>query len=51
VPRYLVVVFPAFLAFGVLLERRPRLQLPWLAASGSLMAMEAALYGAGRFIG
>lgn len=51
VPRYLVVLFPVYFAFAKLLEQRPALQRPWLAISGSLMAIEAALYGAGRFIG
>jgi hypothetical protein len=51
VPRYLVVIFPAYFAFARLLELRPGLLRPWLAVSGSMMAIEAALYGAGRFIG
>jgi Dolichyl-phosphate-mannose-protein mannosyltransferase len=50
-PRYLVAVFPAYFAFARLLEQRPGLQRPWLAVSGSMMAIESALYGAGKFIG
>lgn len=51
VPRYLVVVFPCFLAFGDLLARHERLQIPWMALSATLLTVEAALYGSNHFIG
>ena len=51
VPRYLVVDFACFYAFGALLARYDRLQIAWFALSATLLTVEAALYGAGRFIG
>lgn len=51
VPRYLVVVFPCFIAFGAFLVRYDRWQIPWMALSATLLTVEAALYGSGRFIG
>ena len=51
VPRYLVVVFPCFIAFGALLARYERLQMPWIALSATMLTVEAALFGANHFIG
>lgn len=50
-PRYLLVVFPAFLAFGAFLARFERAQLPWFSLSAALLVVESALYGAHHFIG
>lgn len=51
VPRYLLADFACFFAFGAFLARYDRLQIPWTALSAMLMTVEAALYGAGHFIG
>ncbi len=51
VPRYLVVDFACFIAFGAFLARHDRLQLPWMALSATLLTVEAALYGSNHFIG
>jgi hypothetical protein len=51
VPRYLVVDFACFIAFGAFLIRYDKLQIPWFAVSATLLTVEAALYGSGHFIG
>lgn len=51
VPRYVAVVFPCYFAFATLLGRRRNLQFTWLLLSATSMVVNAALYGAWRFLG
>jgi hypothetical protein len=51
VPRYVAVIFPCYFAFATLLGRRRNLQLTWLLLSATSMVVNAALYGAWRFLG
>ncbi len=51
VPRYVAVIFPCYFAFATLLARRRNLQVTWLLVSASSMVVNAALYGAWRFLG
>jgi hypothetical protein len=51
VPRYVAVIFPCYLAFATLLAARRNLQVTWLLVSASAMVVNAALYGAWRFLG
>jgi hypothetical protein len=51
VPRYVAVIFPCYFAFATLLGRRRNLQLTWLLISATSMVVNAALYGAWRFLG
>jgi hypothetical protein len=51
VPRYVAVIFPIYFAFATLLGRRRNLQLTWLLISATSMVVNAALYGAWRFLG
>ena len=51
VPRYLVVDFVCFFAFGAVLARYDWLRTPWIALSATLLTVEAALYGSNHFIG
>jgi hypothetical protein len=51
VPRYVAVIFPCYFAFATLLARRRNLQLTWLLVSAASMVVNAALFGAWRFLG
>jgi hypothetical protein len=51
VPRYVAVIFPCYFAFATLLGRRRNLQITWLLISATSMVVNAALYGAWRFLG
>jgi hypothetical protein len=51
VPRYVAVIFPCYFAFATLLAPRRNLQVTWLLVSASAMVVNAALYGAWRFLG
>jgi hypothetical protein len=51
VPRYVAVIFPCYFAFATLLGRRRNLQYTWLLVSASSLVINAALYGAWRFLG
>jgi hypothetical protein len=51
VPRYVAVVFPCYFAFAALLGPRRNLQATWLLLSATSMVVNAALYGAWRFLG
>jgi hypothetical protein len=51
VPRYVAVIFPCYFAFATLLGRRRNLQITWLLLSATSMVVNAALYGAWRFLG
>ena len=51
VPRYVAVVFPCYFAFATLLAPRRNLQAAWLLLSATSLVMDAALYGAWRFLG
>jgi hypothetical protein len=51
VPRVVSVIFPCYFAFATWLLPRRNLQFAWLIISASAMVVNAALYGAWRFIG
>ena len=51
VPRVVSVIFPCYFAFATFLGPRRNLQLAWLILSATAMVVNAALYGAWRFIG
>jgi hypothetical protein len=51
VPRVVAVIFPCYFAFATWLGPRRNLQFAWLLISASAMVVNAALYGAWRFIG
>lgn len=51
VPRYLVVAFPCYFAFGALLARRRLALIVWLAVSALYLMALSALYGSRQFIG
>jgi hypothetical protein len=51
VPRYVAVIFPCYFAFATLLGRRRNLQITWLLISATSMVVNAALFGAWRFLG
>jgi hypothetical protein len=48
--RYVIAAFPLFLTVALLLKPRPRLETAWLVASGGLMLVLAAGFGAGGYI-
>jgi hypothetical protein len=51
VPRYLVVAFPCYFAFGALLVRHRFALIVWLAISAVYLTALSALYGSRQFIG
>lgn len=51
VPRVVAVIFPCYFAFATLLGPKRNLRLVWLLFSAMAMVVNAALYGAWRFIG
>lgn len=51
VPRYVAVVFPCYFAFATLLAPRRSFQVTWLLVSAASLFVNAALYGAWRFLG
>jgi hypothetical protein len=51
VPRYVMVVFPCYFAFATLLAPRRSLQVTWILVSAASLFVNAALYGAWRFLG
>jgi hypothetical protein len=48
--RYLLAAFPLFLTLAIMLRERPRLRLGVMAASGTLMVLLAAAYGAAEYV-
>jgi hypothetical protein len=51
VPRYLVVAFPCYLAFGHFLAGRRVLLVIWLVVSAVYLTETSALFGSGQFVG
>ena len=51
VPRYVMVIFPCYFAFATLLAPRRSLQVTWILLSAASLFVDAALYGAWRFLG
>jgi hypothetical protein len=51
VPRYVMVIFPCYFAFATLLAHRRNLQATWILVSAASLFVNAALYGAWRFLG
>lgn len=51
VPRYLVVAFPCYFAFGALLARRRPALVAWLVVSAIYLTALSALYGSRQFVG
>jgi hypothetical protein len=51
VPRYVMVIFPCYFAFATLLAPRRSLQVTWILVSAASLFVNAALYGAWRFLG
>jgi hypothetical protein len=51
VPRYVAVIFPCYFAFATFLAPRRNVQVTWLLISATSMVVNAALYGAWRFLG
>jgi hypothetical protein len=48
--RYVLVLFPGFMAIGILLTRHPRVRRPAWALSAALLVFETAWFAAGRWV-
>ncbi len=49
-PRYVLVVYPAFYALAQILEERPRIRLAWWIVSGLLLAAGEAAFVHWRWV-